>query len=57
MEESLRDMLNARLRKEELTTYIEKNPDQFEQVINIALTDQQPEAWRAAWLFSDKNGR
>lgn len=52
MQESLRDMLNARLRKEELTTFIEKNPDQFDQVIKIALTDQQPEAWRAAWLLN-----
>lgn len=52
MEESLRDMLTARLRKEELTTFIEKNPAQFEHVINFALTNKHPEAWRAAWLLN-----
>ena len=52
MEESLQHILTARLRKKELTAFIEKHPAQFEQVINIALTDEQPQAWRAAWLLN-----
>ncbi|MBE9562684.1 MAG: hypothetical protein IMF12_07470 [Proteobacteria bacterium] len=46
------NILTARLRKEELIAFIEKHPDQFEEVINISLTDEQPQAWRAAWLLN-----
>ena len=52
MEESLQHILTARLRKEEMTAFLKKHPEQFEQVINTALTDKQPEAWRAAWLLN-----
>ena len=52
MEESLQHILTARLRKEEMTAFLKKHPEKFEQVINIALTDEQPQAWRAAWLLN-----
>ena len=52
LEESLQNILTARLRKEEMTAFLEKHPEQLEQVINTALTDEQPQAWRAAWLLN-----
>mgnify|MGYP002632460324 CR=1 FL=1 len=52
MDQSLNNILTARLRKEEITAFLKKHPDQLEQTIKIALTDSQPEAWRAAWLLN-----
>jgi len=45
-------ILNARFRKEELTAFLERHPERLEQVIDTALTDEQPQAWRAAWLLN-----
>ncbi|MEN8191260.1 MAG: hypothetical protein ABFS12_00505 [Bacteroidota bacterium] len=52
MEESLKDILTARLRKDEMVAFLKKHPNKFEEVLNTALTDNQPEAWRAAWLLN-----
>lgn len=51
MEETLENILIARLYKRELVSFLERHPDQFVDVIEMSLTDREPEAWRAAWLL------
>ena len=51
MEVSLENILTDRLSKEEMISFMNKHPFQFEKTINVALTDNQPQAWRAAWLL------
>lgn len=53
MHESLNDILTARLRKEELVSFLEKHPELLEQTIKLSLSDIQPQAWRAAWLIGN----
>ena len=33
--------------------YIQKNPQQLTNLIKMSFSDNQPEAWRAAWVLSD----
>lgn len=35
-----------------MITHLEEHPEVFEQLIQLALGDKQPFAWRAAWLLS-----
>lgn len=51
-EEALEEILIARLQKAELVSYIKKHQNQFKKVIEWAVTDKQPQAWRAAWLLN-----
>ena len=51
MEDTLENILLARLYKRDLVSFLERHPDQFEDVIEMSLTDKEPEAWRAAWLL------
>jgi len=53
MEKSLEDLLTGRLRKQELITFLDNNPELFEQTVKISLSDVQPQAWRAAWLIGN----
>jgi hypothetical protein len=31
--------------------YVEKHPEQFDELIELALSNKQPYSWRAAWLL------
>lgn len=48
---SLNEILSGRLRKQTLVSFLERHPDLFEETIEVSLTDEQPQAWRAAWLI------
>jgi len=37
--------------KTEMVTYLTSHPEDFEEAINLAVTDKQPLSWRAAWLL------
>jgi hypothetical protein len=44
--------------KAEMIAYLKSNPDDFNEAIQLALSDKQPYSWRAAWLLwscIDKN--
>jgi hypothetical protein len=51
MESSLEKILLQRLKKEELVSYMNSHPNEFSDLLTIALSDKQPQAWRAAWLI------
>lgn len=38
--------------KEEMVSFLDSNPGNFEEAIRLALSDKQPFSWRAAWLLS-----
>jgi len=57
METSLEHIL-TNCYKAEMISYLEANPDDFEEAIRLAISDKQPYSWRAAWLLwscMDKN--
>lgn len=37
--------------KEEMIRYLSEHPEDFEEAIQLAVTDKQPYSWRAAWLL------
>jgi hypothetical protein len=37
--------------KAEMIAYLESHPENFTEVVNLALADKQPYSWRAAWLL------
>lgn len=37
--------------KADLICYIAAHPEDFEELINLAIADKQPYSWRAAWLL------
>jgi len=37
--------------KADMISYLESHPDDFEEAIRLALSDNQPYSWRAAWLL------
>jgi hypothetical protein len=51
MEESLEYQLTARFSKKKLLAFINTDPKYFEQAIEFAISDEQPMAWRSAWLL------
>ena len=51
MDKSLENILSDRLRKNELVSFIKKHPELFNQVIEASLGNEQPVAWRSAWLI------
>jgi len=41
-----------------MISYLKSHPDDFEEIIKLAIVDKQPYSWRAAWLLwscMDKN--
>ena len=48
----LADILKTRFDKDYLVSYLKENPDQFNRALIIAISDEQPEAWRAAWVIN-----
>ena len=50
--ENIESLLANKFSKDELVSFLEKNPNQFNDVYNIAATNNQPQAWRAAWLLN-----
>ena len=36
-----------------MISYVESHPDEFEELIGLALLNKQPYSWRAAWLLSN----
>ena len=53
MQDSIENILANRFNKEELSAFINKHPHEFENAVTIALSDNHPLAWRAAWLLSN----
>lgn len=37
--------------KEQMISFMEANPEVFEEAVELALGDRQPYCWRAAWLL------
>jgi hypothetical protein len=37
--------------KAEMISYLASHPEDFEEVVKLAITDKQPYSWRAAWLL------
>ena len=37
--------------KDEMISFMDANPEFFEEAIELAITDKQPYSWRAAWLL------
>jgi len=52
MENELEVLLTNRSTKEKLFSILNSDPKEFENAFNIALTNNQPQAWRAAWLLN-----
>jgi hypothetical protein len=50
--ENIESLLANKFLKDELIVFMEKNPNQFMDVYNIAKTNNQPQAWRATWLLN-----
>ena len=48
----LANILKTRFDKDYLINDLNENPDQLEKAIIIAISDDQPDAWRAAWLLN-----
>ncbi|MCF8267680.1 MAG: hypothetical protein K9I69_06325 [Ignavibacteriales bacterium] len=38
--------------KSEMILYLRTNPDSIKEAVALALSEEQPLAWRAAWLLS-----
>ncbi|MEH0158330.1 hypothetical protein V6R21_30015 [Limibacter armeniacum] len=51
METSLTQLLAQRHTKEEMISFLKLYQDQFVDAIKVAVTDEQPLAWRATWLI------
>ena len=51
METALEQILTSTY-KEGMMNYMKATPSAFDELIQLALSDQQPYAWRAAWLLS-----
>jgi hypothetical protein len=46
--------------KAEMISYLKSHPEDFEEVIKLAISDKQPYSWRAAWVLwscMDKNDK
>lgn len=39
--------------KEEMISWLNTHPKDFDEAVNLALTDKQPWSWRAAWLLGN----
>jgi hypothetical protein len=50
METKLEHILTSTY-KNEMIAYLNNHPEDFEEAINLAASDKQPYAWRAAWLL------
>lgn len=37
--------------KADMISYMKSHPEDFEEAVNLAISDKQPYSWRAAWLL------
>lgn len=51
MKESLFQILSRILKKQVLVEYLTSYPEEFENAVNIAMGNDKPQSWRAAWLI------
>ncbi|MBL1214993.1 MAG: hypothetical protein HND52_16645 [Ignavibacteriae bacterium] len=51
MKESLNDILTRTLKKQVLVDYLTTYPNEFENAVTIAMGNDKPQSWRAAWLL------
>lgn len=51
MEEPIENILGSRFNKAKFVSYLQNNPSEFDKTLQIALSDLQPQAWRAAWVI------
>lgn len=49
---NLSKILADRFNKDDLVNLINSNDKNFSELIKISLSDNQPEAWRAAWILN-----
>ena len=49
---NLEEILKTRFDKEYLFSYLTENPAKFDKALQIAISDEQPQAWRAAWVIN-----
>ncbi|MCX7737654.1 MAG: hypothetical protein N2319_13215 [Candidatus Kapabacteria bacterium] len=59
METPLEQILIKRY-KSEMIAYIASHPEDFDELVNLAITDKPPYSWRAAWLlfnYLEKNDK
>jgi hypothetical protein len=50
MTKPLKEILTGTLRKDDLVSFLNKNPSLFNDTIKTSLGDLKPQSWRAAWL-------
>ena len=50
METALENILTSSY-KAEMISYINTHPNDFEEAIELAVSNKQPYSWRAAWLL------
>jgi len=48
---SIETIFINRYRKEEMISFLEQHPNQFNKAIKISLSKDEKKAWRAAWLI------
>ncbi len=53
MNKELESILTAPMPKKDLVAFLDIHPELFEQTLKISLGDDQPRAWRAAWLMAN----
>jgi hypothetical protein len=49
--ESVLEHILANSYKQDIIKFIDDHPEEYEEVIRLAVSDKQPYAWRAAWLL------
>lgn len=57
MENELEFLLTNKSSKDSLISVLDSDPSQFENAFRIAITDNQPQAWRATWLINQYMNR
>ncbi|MDX1700145.1 MAG: hypothetical protein R3250_05970 [Melioribacteraceae bacterium] len=52
MDEKLTHILGGRLSRDHLASFIIDNPDKFDEIVNVAVSNKRPYCWRAAWMIN-----
>jgi hypothetical protein len=52
MKKSLKQVL-LEFYKDEMISFLKQNPGKFDEAVEAAVSDEQPYAWRAAWLVGN----
>ena len=52
MEESLLDFFSKRIDRQKYICLINSSDRRYEEAIELALSDEKPQAWRCAWILN-----